>query len=141
MTTPTARLAAKGVSIWLDDLSRRRILSGNLAELISSREVTGVTTNPTIFASALAQGEDYQGQVARLAKAETSVEEAIVEITADDVRSAAELFRPVWERTGGVDGRVSIEVSPELAHDTQGTIAQAKQLWALVDRPNAFVRA
>jgi transaldolase len=140
MTTPTARLTAEGVSIWLDDLSRRRIASGNLAELMSSRQVTGVTTNPTIFAGALSQGEDYEGQVARLAAQGASVDDAIVEITTDDVRSASELFRPVYDRTGGVDGRVSIEVSPELAHDTQRTIAQAKDLASRVGHPNVMIK-
>ncbi|GGH34734.1 transaldolase [Microbacterium album] len=140
MTTPTAALAAAGVSIWLDDLSRQRILSGNLAELISSRDVTGVTTNPTIFAGALSKGEAYEGQVEQLAKAGVSTDEAIFSITTDDVRNACDLFRPIYDRTDGVDGRVSIEVSPDLAHDTEGTVAQAKDLWSRVDRPNALIK-
>jgi len=140
MTTPTARLAAEGVSIWLDDLSRQRILSGNLAELISSRNVTGVTTNPTIFALALSKGEAYEGQVEQLARAGVSTDEAIFSITSDDVRNACDLFRPLYDETSGVDGRVSIEVSPDLAHDTEGTVAQAKDLWGRVDRPNALIK-
>ncbi|WP_288452507.1 transaldolase [uncultured Microbacterium sp.] len=124
----------------LDDLSRERISSGNLAALIVDRNVTGVTTNPTIFAGALSKGEAYAAQVADLAAAGASVDEAIFRITTDDVRDATDIFRPVFDATGGVDGRVSIEVSPELAHDTEGTIAQAKQLWATVDRANALIK-
>ncbi|MER7797830.1 transaldolase [Microbacterium sp. NPDC096154] len=140
MTTPTAELSAAGVSIWLDDLSRQRILSGNLAELMRSRDVVGVTTNPTIFALALSKGEAYEGQVEQLARAGADVDEAIFTITTDDVRNACDLFRPIYDETDGVDGRVSIEVSPDLAHDTEGTIAQAKDLAARVDRPNVLIK-
>ncbi|MGN7859270.1 transaldolase [Microbacterium sp. 22303] len=142
MTTPTAALSAAGVSIWLDDLSRSRITSGNLAELIATRNVVGVTTNPTIFANAITNPDDtsYDSQVAQLAASGASAEEAIFEATTQDVRDALDVFRPVWEETGRVDGRVSIEVSPDLAHDTEGTIAQAKELWAKVDRPNLLVK-
>ena len=142
MTTPTAALSAAGVSIWLDDLSRTRIHSGNLAELIASRDVVGVTTNPTIFANSITNPDDtsYDAQVAELAARGATAEEAITEATTQDVRDALDVFRPVWERTGHVDGRVSIEVSPDLAHDTDGTIAQAKELWAKVDRPNLLVK-
>ncbi len=140
MSTPTADLAAQGVSIWLDDLSRQRIQSGNLAELIESRNVSGVTTNPTIFAGALSQGEAYEGQVKELAAAGADVDEAIFSITTDDVRDACDIFLPVFEATNGVDGRVSIEVSPDLAHDTEGTVAQAKDLSARVDRKNVLIK-
>jgi transaldolase len=140
MTTPTADLSAAGVSIWLDDLSRGRITTGNLAALIADRNVTGVTTNPTIFAGALSKGEAYAEQVSTLAAADASVDTAIFEITTDDVQAASDIFRPVFDETGGVDGRVSIEVSPDLAHDTAATIAQAKELWAKVDRPNALIK-
>jgi transaldolase len=140
MSTPTARLAAEGVSIWLDDLSRDRILTGNLADLIATRNVTGVTTNPTIFAAALSKGESYEAQVARLAERGASTDEAIFELTTDDVRAASDVFRPVFDATNGVDGRVSIEVSPDLAHDTEATVAEAKKLAAAVDRPNALIK-
>ncbi|MDE0546813.1 transaldolase [Microbacterium sp. C7(2022)] len=140
MSTPTENLVAAGVSIWLDDLSRSRITSGNLTELITSRNVSGVTTNPTIFAGALTNGESYAEQVATLAAANTSVDDAIFAITTDDVRDAADIFRPVYDATHGVDGRVSIEVSPDLAHDTDATVAQAKELWARVDRPNVHIK-
>ena len=140
MTTPTAQLVAAGVSIWLDDLSRQRILTGNLADLIATRNVSGVTTNPTIFAGALSQSESYEAQVKQLSAKGASTDEAIFEITTDDVRAASDVFRPVFEATGGVDGRVSIEVSPDLAHDTAATVAQAKDLAARVDRPNVLIK-
>ncbi len=141
MSTPTAHLVAQGVSIWLDDLSRDRIVTGNLADLIATRNVSGVTTNPTIFAGAIGSGSAaYAGQVGVLAGHGASADEAIFEITTDDVRAAADVFRHVYDDTNGVDGRVSIEVSPDLAHDTDATIAQAKELWAKVDRPNVHIK-
>lgn len=142
MSTPTADLAAAGVSIWLDDLSRTRISSGNLAELIETRNVVGVTTNPTIFANAITDKNNtsYDAQVTELAASGATAEEAVFAATTQDVAAALDVFRPVWEKSGHVDGRVSIEVSPDLAHDTDGTVAQAKQLWAKVDRPNLLVK-
>ncbi|MBC6494917.1 transaldolase [Microbacterium sp. 4-7] len=142
MSTPTSDLAAAGVSIWLDDLSRTRISSGNLAELIESRNVVGVTTNPTIFANAITDKNNtsYDAQVTELAASGATAEEAVFAATTQDVAAALDVFRPVWEKSGHVDGRVSIEVSPDLAHDTEGTVAQAKQLWAKVDRPNLLVK-
>ncbi len=139
-TTPTAALSELGVSIWLDDLSRERIDSGGLQKLIADRNVVGVTTNPTIFATALAKGDAYDAQVTTLAAAGTTVTDAVFEITTDDVSAACDIFRPVYDATGGRDGRVSIEVEPGLAHDAAGTIAQAKQLWAKVDRANAMIK-
>jgi transaldolase len=138
--TATAALSALGTSIWLDDLSRERIKSGGLQNLIADRNVVGVTTNPTIFASALAKGEAYDAQVAELAAAGKSVTEAVFEITTEDVANASDIFRAVYDSTGGRDGRVSIEVEPGLAHDAGATSAQAKQLWAKVDRPNAMIK-
>src|SRR6266566_6134681 len=108
--TPTAALSELGVSIWLDDLSRERIASGGLQTLIAERDVVGVTTNPTIFAAALAKGEAYDAQVAELAAAGASVNDAVFEITTADVADATDIFRPIYDSTGGVDGRVSIEV-------------------------------
>ena len=139
-TTPTAALSAVGTSIWLDDLSRERINSGGLQKLIAERNVVGVTTNPTIFAGALAKGEAYDAQVAELAAAGKTVTEAVFEITTDDVANASDIFRSVYDSTGGKDGRVSIEVEPGFAHDAAATSAQAKQLWAKVDRPNAMIK-
>jgi transaldolase len=142
MSTPTEDLSAAGVSIWLDDLSRTRIDSGNLAELISTRNVTGVTTNPSIFQAAIGNKNDdsYDAPLAVLAGEGADVDTAIFEITTTDVRDAADIFRPVYDATGALDGRVSIEVSPDLAHDTEGTSAEAKKLWAKVDRPNALIK-
>lgn len=142
MSTPTAQLAAAGVSIWLDDLSRTRISSGNLAELIETRNVVGVTTNPTIFANALTDKSNtsYDAQVTELAASGASAEEAVFAATTQDVAAALDVFRPVWEASNHVDGRVSIEVSPDLAHDTDGTVASAKELWSKIDRPNLLVK-
>jgi len=139
-TTKTARLSEAGVSIWLDDLSRERINSGGLQKLIAERNVVGVTTNPTIFASALAKGEAYDDQVALLAKTGVSVTDAVFEITTDDVTRASDIFREIYDTTDGFDGRVSIEVEPGLAHDAQGTIDQAVKLAAKVGRPNALIK-
>ncbi len=140
MSTPTQTLSDLGVSIWLDDLSRERIDSGGLQSLIEHRNVVGITTNPTIFATALAKGEAYDAQVAELAAAGRSVTEAVFEITTHDVAAACDIFRPIYDATNGHDGRVSIEVEPGLARDAAGTIAEAKQLWAKVDRPNVMIK-
>ena len=139
-TSPLAALSAAGVSIWLDDLSRERIVSGGLHELIESRNVVGVTTNPTIFAGALAKGDAYDAQVAELAAAGKSVTEAVFEITTHDVATGCDILRSVYDATGGVDGRVSIEVEPGLAHDAAGTIAYGRELWDKVDRPNVMIK-
>ncbi|MBN9102513.1 MAG: transaldolase [Pseudonocardia sp.] len=133
-------LAAAGVSIWLDDLSRERLATGNLQGLITDKHVVGVTTNPTIFAGALSNGEFYDQQVRELAGRGASVDEAVNEITVADVVHACDLFAGTYEATGGVDGRVSLEVDPRLAHDTAATAAQALDLWKAVDRPNLLVK-
>lgn len=135
-----AALSAAGVSVWLDDLSRDRISSGNLQELIDSKSVVGVTTNPSIFQAALSKGNAYDAQVSELAERGADVDATIRTVTTDDVRNACDIFTPVFEATGGVDGRVSIEVDPRLAHDTEKTIAQAVELWKIVDRPNVLIK-
>ncbi|MFG3615370.1 transaldolase [Nocardia sp. NPDC047654] len=135
-----AALSAAGVSVWLDDLSRDRIRSGNLLELIETRSVVGVTTNPTIFQGALSQGHAYDGQLKELAAQDADADAAIRTITTDDVRAACDVFAPVFEATNGVDGRVSIEVDPRLAFDADRTVAQAVELWKIVDRPNLFIK-
>ncbi|MET9497475.1 transaldolase [Streptomyces sp. NPDC006552] len=140
MTDALKRLSEEGVAIWLDDLSRKRITSGNLAELIDQQHVVGVTTNPSIFQKAISQGDGYDQQLSDLAARRVTVEEAIRMITTADVRDAADILRPVFDSTGGQDGRVSIEVDPRLAHDTHATVAEAKQLAWLVDRPNALIK-
>ena len=140
MASKTEELSAIGVSIWLDDLSRERIASGGLQELIDTRNVVGVTTNPTIFASALAKGNAYDSKIAELAAAGVGVTDAVFDIITGDVAAACDVFAPVYERSGHVDGRVSIEVEPGLAHDAAGTTAQAKHLWAKVDKPNVMIK-
>lgn len=139
MTNALTQLDGAGVSIWLDKLSREMIEGGELAALID-RRVTGVTTNPTIFAKALGEGDAYDAQLSTLAAKGASVDDAIFDITTDDVRSACDVFTPVFERTNGQDGRVSIEVQPGLAYNTDATIAEAKHLARRVDRPNVMVK-
>lgn len=133
-------LSDNGVSVWLDDLSRQRIRSGNLQELIDTKGIVGVTTNPSIFQLALSEGDAYDEQASRLASQGKTVDETVFEMTTEDVRNACDILRPVYEATEGVDGRVSIEVDPRLAHDTAKTVEQAKALWATVDRPNVFIK-
>jgi transaldolase len=143
MTTNARMLALTdaGVSVWLDDLSRDRITSGNLAGMITDLSVRGVTTNPTIFEKAISGGADaYADQLRQLAASGTDVDGIIRALTTDDVRAACDLLTGVWEASSGEDGRVSIEVDPRLANDTEATIAQAKELWAVVDRPNALIK-
>ncbi|HEU5472773.1 MAG TPA: transaldolase [Actinophytocola sp.] len=140
MTDRLGLLAEAGISIWLDDLSRERLVTGTLDELIRDRHVVGVTTNPTIFATALAHGESYDEQVRDLAARGATLDAVVRELTTTDVRNACDRFRAVWQATGGVDGRVSIEVDPRLAHDTDRTVAEALDLWKTVDRPNVLVK-
>ena len=141
MTPPVlSELTASGVSLWLDDLNRSR-LQGGLVELVSTRAIRGVTTNPTIFEKAISSGGDsYAEQLAELRAAGIDVDSAIQAITTDDVRAACDQLTPVWEASGGLDGRVSIEVDPRLAHDSEGTAVQARELWSIVDRPNAMIK-
>ena len=140
MTTPTQQLSDVGVSIWLDDLSRERLASGSLAKLIEEKNVVGVTTNPSIFHAAITSGSDYDAKIAEEAAKGASVEETIFEITTTDVADACELFAPIAAATKGVDGRVSIEVDPRLAWDTEGTIAEAKHLYAKVNKDNVHIK-
>ncbi|MFD7657184.1 transaldolase [Actinosynnema sp. NPDC059797] len=139
-SNPLADLSSAGVSIWLDDLSRERLNTGNLAGLIADRNVVGVTTNPTIFAAALSKGTAYDEQVRELAARGADTDATVREVTTTDVRNACDLFRDVYNATDGVDGRVSIEVDPRLANDTERTAAEALDLWKTVDRPNLMVK-
>ncbi len=140
MSNPLEQLAANGVSIWLDDLSRTRIQSGALAALIGSRSVSGVTTNPTIFAGSIGKGEGYSEQVSELAHAGATAAEAIFEITTKDVADACDVFAEVYSTSNGFDGRVSIEVEPGLANETAQTVVQAKELFAKVNRENVMIK-
>jgi transaldolase len=134
------KLSDEGVSIWLDDISRERLRTGNLEALIREKHVVGVTSNPTIFSKALSQGSAYDEQVRELTVRGVDVEEASRAITTYDIRWAADVLRPVYDRTEGLDGRVSIEVDPRLAHETERTTAEAKALWWMVDRPNVYIK-
>ncbi|MCZ8379596.1 transaldolase [Mycobacterium sp. CPCC 205372] len=135
-----AALAAAGVSVWLDDLSRERLQTGNLQELIDTKSVVGVTTNPSIFQAALSKGEAYDSQIAELAERGADVDATIRTVTTDDVRNACDVLAKQYELSDGVDGRVSIEVDPRLARDADKTIAQAVELWKIVDRPNLLIK-
>src|SRR5919199_53203 len=140
MTDRLAQLSAAGVAIWLDDLSRQRLTSGGLDKLRREFHVVGITSNPTIFAKAISDADDYAEQVKDLALRGVDVEEATRMMTTYDVRWACDVMRPAYDASRGVDGRVSIEVDPRLANDTPRTIAEAKALWWLVDRPNLFIK-
>jgi transaldolase len=140
MNDKLRHLSDAGVSVWLDDLSRELIEGGELARLVDDVGVVGITSNPTIVASARAKGDRYAAQMAALAREGADVERAVFEITTEDVRRACDVLAPVFERTGGVDGRVSLEVDPRLAHDTDATVAAARTLWATVDRPNLLIK-
>jgi len=126
--------------VWLDDISRDRLRTGNLQALIDDMHVVGVTSNPTIFAHALSSGNAYDDQVADLKSYGVSVEEASRVITTYDIRWACDVLRPVYDATDGQDGRVSIEVDPRLARNTTASIAEARALWWAVDRPNLFIK-
>ena len=139
-TQPLDSLSRAGVSIWLDELSRTAIRDGALRRDVDERHVVGVTTNPSIFAKAVSESDAYDEQVRDLAARGVSVDEAVRMITTADVRDACDVLRDVYDSTGGVDGRVSIEVDPRFAYDTAATIAEARQLWWLVDRPNAMIK-
>ncbi|MBK5306974.1 MAG: transaldolase [Frankiaceae bacterium] len=140
MSDALADLSAAGVSIWLDDLSRERLRSGNLAELVKDKHIVGVTTNPSIFQKAMSEGDAYDDQLRDLALRGCDVGESVRALQAYDVRWGCDVLRGVYDATDGVDGRVSYEVDPRIAHDTDKTVAEAKALWWLVDRPNLYIK-
>jgi transaldolase len=144
MTSPKkdnlAELEAHGVAVWLDDISRERLRTGNLQQLIDDDHVLGVTSNPTIFASALAKGDAYDEQAHELGIRGVSIDEAVRNITAYDIRWAADVLAQVYDESHHLDGRVSLEVDPRLARETEKTIAEAKALWWMVDRPNMYIK-
>ncbi|HEX3576324.1 MAG TPA: transaldolase [Rhodopila sp.] len=133
-------LAAAGVAVWLDDLSRTRIHSGSLAQMVEKGEIVGITTNPTIFSKAIGSGSGYEDQLRDLAMRGTAIGETLRLLTGWDVRAACDILRPAYDRSGLRDGRVSIEVDPRIAHDSGRTAAEARGLWWLVDRPNLFIK-
>jgi transaldolase len=140
MTDRLAQLSAAGVAVWLDDISRERLATGGLDRLRRERQVVGVTSNPTIFAKALNDRDDYAEQLHDLKVRGIGVDESARLITTYDVRWACDVMRPAYDTSSGVDGRVSIEVDPRLAHESERTIAEAKALWWLVDRKNLFIK-
>lgn len=140
MTDRLAELSATGVAVWLDDISRQRLAGGGLDQLRREEHVVGVTTNPTIFAQAVADSDLYRTQLRDLAVRGVTVDEAARMITTYDVRWACDVMRPAYDASAGVDGRVSIEVDPRLAYRTDRTVAEARALWWLVDRPNLFIK-
>ncbi|MEO6886229.1 MAG: transaldolase [Jatrophihabitantaceae bacterium] len=140
MSDALADLSAQDVSIWLDDISRERLRTGNLQNLADTKHVVGVTSNPTIFQKALEKGDAYTDQVRDLAVRQIAVDGAIRYLMAFDIRWACDVLRPIFDRTDGKDGRVSIEVDPRLSNDTERTTAEAKGLWWLVDRPNVLIK-
>jgi transaldolase len=140
MADPLGELSALGVSVWLDDLSRERLRSGNLEQLVRDRHVVGITTNPSIFEASVAGSDVYDDQLIDLARRRVDVEEALRAVTTYDVRWACDVLRPVYDATDGVDGRVSLEVDPRIAADTERTVSEARALWWLVDRPNLFIK-
>jgi transaldolase len=140
MSDPLRQLSEAGVAVWLDDLSRERLQTGNLSDLIRDRSLVGITTNPTIFQKAISGSDLYNPQLADLAMRGVDVGEALRAITTKDVRDACDVLRPAYDASDGVDGRVSIEVDPRISGSAEKTIAEARALWWLVDRPNLFIK-
>src|SRR4051812_32469194 len=123
-----AALAARGQSIWIDLLSRKLVSSGDLQELVDDKSVTGLTSNPSIFQKAIAEGGDYDDGIRELLDGTEDPRDIFSALAVEDVRAACEVLRPVWERTNGVDGYVSLEVDPDHAFDTHATLRQAVEL-------------
>lgn len=134
------KLAQLGTSTWLDDLSRERLASGNLQEVIKEKSIVGVTTNPAIFAKAMSQGEAYDAGIAKLKQAAAKVDDAVYSLAIDDVRQACDVFEPIFRESDGRDGRVSIEVDPRVSADYEATISQARELWDKVGRDNLMIK-
>lgn len=134
------QLAEIGTSTWLDDLSRERLTSGNLKELLSSKSIVGVTTNPAIFAAAMSKGTAYDEQIAELKSQHATVDDAVYAMSIDDVRDACDIFADTFATSGGKDGRVSIEVDPRISADRDATLTQARELWKKVDRENVMIK-
>jgi transaldolase len=137
---PLIKLAGCGQSVWLDYIRRQMIDSGELQALIDQDGLRGVTSNPAIFQQAIAGSADYDESIRKLAQAGKSAQEIYEGLTLEDIRRAADVFRPLFDRLQGADGFVSLEVNPHLARDTQGTIAEARRLWSKLDRPNVFIK-
>src|SRR4051812_5083510 len=137
--TPLKQLADAGQSVWIDYLSRAFVQGGDLAGLVDDG-VVGVTSNPTIFQAAIAEGDAYDEQIKELSATESEPKEIFIGLARDDIRAACDLLKAVWDEGSGKDGWVSLEVDPNLAHDTDATVAEAKRLHGLVERPNLLIK-
>ena len=135
-----SELGQLGTSTWLDDLSRERLVSGNLKEIISAKYIVGVTTNPAIFAAAMTNGTAYDAELSTLKETKASADEAVYALAIEDVKNACDLFADIYSSTNGADGRVSIEVDPRISDDANATLEQARELWSKVDRPNVMIK-
>ncbi len=140
MTNPIHELYARGQSLWYDNIHRALLRNGELEAMIARGDIYGVTSNPSIFRAAIVDSDAYTADIVHLAAEGLSAEQIYEYLAVEDIRAACDLFRPLYERTRGGDGYVSLEVSPYLAHDTEATLAEAKRLWALVDRPNLMIK-
>src|SRR5690606_1104896 len=140
MKNPLAKIPDFGQSIWLDYIKRSFIQSGELKKLIDEDNLRGVTSNPAIFEEAIARSEDYNDTISELGKTDMSNEEIFLKMAIEDVQHAADVFKGVYEQTKGLDGYVSLEVSPGLALDTEGSIAEARSSWKALDRPNVMIK-
>ncbi|HET9919948.1 MAG TPA: transaldolase [Ktedonobacteraceae bacterium] len=140
MTNPLRQLEALGQSVWFDNIDREQLQNGTFKGLIDQDGVSGVTANPTIFDKSISHGHAYDQQMDQLIREGKSVSDIYETLIITDVRTVADMLRPIYDRTNGADGYVSLEVSPELAHDTEGTIKEVKRFWKMVDRPNLLVK-
>jgi transaldolase len=140
MSNPLKKLAELGQSVWYDYIRRDLYTGGELRRLIAEDGLSGMTSNPTIFQKAIAETDLYDDSIRRLSGRDLSGPALFEALEVEDVRAAADVFRPVFDRTGGDDGFVSIEVNPALSHDTEGTVAEARRLWRACDRPNVMVK-
>ncbi len=140
MTNPLAQLQDHGQSVWYDNIDRTQLASGQFKRMLDEDGILGVTANPTIFEKSISAGHAYDDQITQLIKEGKSTNEIYENVVITDIRTVADLLRPIYDRTQGKDGYVSLEVSPELANDTAGTIAEAKRFWAMVERPNLMIK-
>src|SRR4051812_7032258 len=137
---PLVQLLAEGQSVWYDNIARGLIKDGSIKKLIDESGVRGVTSNPTIFEKAISAGTDYDEQIKELVSEGKKSDEIFTALAIDDIRNTADVFRPVYDSSNGADGYVSIEVSPTLAHDTEGTLVDAHNFYNAINRPNIMIK-
>ncbi len=140
MTNPLLQLKALGQSVWYDNIDRAQLVSGQFKRLLDEDGVVGVTANPTIFQKSISQGNAYDEQMSQLISEGKSTGEIYEALVIKDITTVADLLRPIYDSTGGQDGYVSLEVSPDLAHDTEGTLSEVRRFWKMVDRPNLLIK-